>query len=70
MRNNPDDLSNQLIQKIKKWLDEEIIQYKDTYEVVDEKHIDDPYKDIHYGRVECAKGLKRMINLWENDNDY
>ena len=54
MRNNPDDLSNKLVKRINKWLKTEIKQYKATYEQVDEKHIDDPYKDIHFGRMECA----------------
>jgi len=68
MRNNPDDLSNQLIQKIKKWLKEEI---EHSQPVVDgEEEMSDGTEDIIIGRHECAKGLKRMINLWENDNDY
>ena len=67
MKNNPDDLSNKLVKRINKWLKTEIKQYKATYEQVDEKHIDDPYKDIHFCRMECALGLKRMICIWEKE---
>ena len=67
MKNNPDDLSNKLVKRINKWLKTEIKQYKATYEQVDEKHIDDPYKDSHFGRMDCALGLKRMISIWEKE---
>tara|TARA_Y100000114_G_C11499882_1_gene203903 strand:- start:71 stop:358 length:288 start_codon:yes stop_codon:yes gene_type:complete len=67
MKNNPDDLNKRLVKRIKKWLKTEIKQYKSTYELVDEKHIDDPYKEIHFGRKECAIGLKRMISIWEKE---
>ena len=69
MRNNPDDLSNQLIQKIKDWLENEIER---NQPVVDGRRaiMSDGTADIIIGRHECAKSLKRMIHLWENDNDY
>ena len=68
MRNNPDDLSNQLIHKIKDWLKDEI---KHNQPVVDGREImSDGTDDIIIGRHECAKSLVRMIKLWENDNDY
>ena len=63
MKNNSDDLNKRLVKRIKS----EIKQYKSTYELVDEKHIDDPYKEIHFGRKECAIGLKRMISIWEKE---
>ena len=62
-----DDLNKRLVKRIKSWLKTEIKQYKATYELVDEKHIDDPYKEIHFGRKECAIGLKRMISIWEKE---
>lgn len=68
MKNNTDDLANQLIQKIKSWLKEEI---EHNQPVVDGIEImSDGTEDIIIGRHECAKSLKRMIHLWENDNDY
>ena len=68
MKNNTDDLANQLIQKIKSWLKEEI---QHNQPVVDGIEImSDGTDDIIIGRHECAKSLVRMIKLWENDNDY
>lgn len=66
MRNNPDDLSNQLIQKIKNWLESEI---EHNQPVVDGRRaiMSDGTADIIIGRHECAKSLKRMIHLWEKE---
>tara|TARA_R100000388_G_scaffold27668_1_gene21530 strand:+ start:547 stop:774 length:228 start_codon:yes stop_codon:yes gene_type:complete len=68
MRNNSDDLSNQLVDKIKKWLKKETKSYKDIQKRIDggehwENVCDEP--QIFYGRNECAEGLLDQIKLWE-----
>ena len=66
MRGNPDDLANQLIQKIKDWLEDEVEQGQP---VVDgEEEIDDGTEDIVIGRHECAECLLEQIKKWEKDN--
>lgn len=67
MRNNPDDLSNQLITKIKNWLKKEI---KHNGEILDGNEIlSNGSYNIHYGRHECSESLLRKIKEWENEND-
>jgi len=67
MRNNPDDLSNQLISKIKNWLNKEI---KYQQPIVDGKVIlTDGTDGICEGRHECAKSLLRQIKKWEKEYD-
>jgi len=61
MRNNPDDLSNQLISKIKAWLKHEIQNTELNDEILCESNDD----FIHYGRQECADGLLKQIKKWE-----
>jgi len=70
MRNNPDDLSNQLIHKIKDWLENEVY---DGAEIVEAKHNNDEEitsdgtDNIIYGRAECAESLLKMISRWEKE---
>ena len=68
MRNNPDDLSNQLIAKIKKWLKDECKAHdKFVKRVENGEHAidicDDP--EVFYGRNECASCLLQQIKKWE-----
>ena len=63
MRNNPDDLSNQLINQIKKWLKNEI---KHQQPIVDGKEfLLMELMFIFEGRHECAKSLLNQIKKWE-----
>jgi hypothetical protein len=63
MRNNPDDLANQLVNKIKEHCDQEV--------EVNEEHpwhtITDGTGDISRGRLEFAEGLLNQIKTWENE---
>ena len=59
MRGNPDDLSNQLIIKIKAWLKEEIDQ-------ANEQEWEETYEDgILEGRAEVCESLLYFIGYWE-----
>ena len=64
MRNNPDDLSNQLVNKIKKWLKKEIKE-NDKYTYDDYNGFDDLDVYLFRGRSECASGLLEQIKKWE-----
>ena len=66
MRNNPDDLSNQLINKIKKWLKAEI---SDAPTYGEDADVDSRELGILDGRYECARGLLTQIKKWEKEND-
>jgi len=61
MRNNPDDLANQLIQKVKDYLQEEVgnIPYVDIETIAS---LED---GILEGRKELAESLLNQINKWE-----
>jgi hypothetical protein len=63
MRNNPDDLANQLVNKIKEHCDQEV--------EVNEEHpwhtITDGTGDISRGRLEYAEQLLEQIKQWENE---
>ena len=63
MRNNPDDLSNQLVQKIKVWLRGEIQDVRNNFE----DDLDSSEKGILDGRYECAESLLDQIEKWENE---
>jgi len=64
MRNNPDDLSNQLIAKIKEEISSEIKTYKDHgYE----DDIDSRELGILDGRYEMAMQIENLIKNWENE---
>ena len=66
MRNNPDDLSNQLIAKIKKEISSEIRTYKNHNH---EDDVDSRELGILDGRNEMAIQLKNLIREWEKEND-
>ena len=58
MRNNPDDLSNQLVQNIKVWLETEITNYHELQaEISNGKNAEDicDQPEIFLGRNECAR---------------
>ena len=65
MRNNPDDLANQLIQKVKDYLQEEVhnIPY------VDIKTIASLEDGILVGRKELAEGLLSQMEKWETEEE-
>tara|TARA_R100001594_G_scaffold148807_2_gene204919 strand:+ start:1527 stop:1724 length:198 start_codon:yes stop_codon:yes gene_type:complete len=65
MRGNPDDLANQLIQKIKDYLKEEVgnIPYVDIETIAS---LED---GIHEGRKELAESLLNQIDKWEKYDD-
>ena len=70
MRNNPDDLSNQLLAKIKKWLKHEVKQYKRICKRIDEGEesinvCDNP--EIFYFRSQCSENLLNQIKEWEKE---
>ena len=60
MRNNPDDLANQLIQKVKDYLQEEV----DNTEL-DEDTMEGAEEGILVGRKELAESLLNQIDKWE-----
>ena len=62
MRNNPDDLSNQLIAKIKKEISSEINTYKSHNH---EDDVDSRELGIFDGRYEMAMQIKNLIKEWE-----
>ena len=65
MRNSPDDLANQLIQKVKDYLQEEVgnIPYVDIETIAS---LED---GILEGRKELAESLLIQINKWEKYDD-
>ena len=58
MRNNPDDISNQIIHEIKVWLKKEI---SDVHANPHDDDVDSRELGILDGRYECAKGLITYI---------
>tara|TARA_R100001126_G_C4749873_1_gene112500 strand:+ start:288 stop:491 length:204 start_codon:yes stop_codon:yes gene_type:complete len=62
MRNNPDDLSNQLIAKIKKEISSEISTYNSHSH---EDDVDSRELGILDGRHEMAMQIKTLIKEWE-----
>jgi hypothetical protein len=67
MIGNPDDVSNQVIAKIEKWLKDEIkCQGKHPWHNGDEM-VDDDGGDICVGRAECAEGLLNSIKKWKKE---
>ena len=58
MRNNPDDLSNQLIAKIKEWLQDEINTYQEIQtRISDGEEIENiaDAPEVFFGRNECER---------------
>ena len=64
MRNNPDDLSNQLIAKIETWLRGEISGVR-SHRHDDE--VDSRELGILDGRYECAEALQTKIKEWKKE---
>ena len=64
MRNNPDDMSNQLINKIKTWLLEEISSWEEKVNSSFESSYEDGLLD---GRKELAENLLEQIKKWEEE---
>tara|TARA_S200000501_G_C20464671_1_gene586693 strand:- start:51 stop:272 length:222 start_codon:yes stop_codon:yes gene_type:complete len=70
MRNNPDDLSNQLLTKIKKWLKHEVKEHQDcadAYENGEEPILSDNTDEICVGRHEVSESLLHQIAKWEKE---
>ena len=63
MRGNPDDIANQLVNKIKKWLKSEI---SDVHSNPNDDDVDSRELGILDGRYECARSLITQIKKWEN----
>ena len=66
MRNNPNDLANQLIAMIKKEISSEIKTYKSHSH---EEDVDSRELGILDGRYEMALQLKNFMKKWEKEND-
>ena len=68
MRGNPDDLANQLIQKVKDCLQEEVdgIDLMGLTVGQEDALFSDYYMN---GRKEFAEGLLNQINKWEKYDD-
>ena len=72
MKNNPDDLSNQLLAKIKKWLKYEVKQYKEFSKSIDKG--EDPIivwdsPEELFGRSKCSENLLDQIKEWEKEEE-
>jgi len=65
MRNNPDDLSNQLISKIVEHCKAEV-QINEEYPW---ENITDGTEWISRGRLEFAEGLLERLKEWEEKNN-
>ncbi len=66
MRGNPDDLSNQVIAKIERWLKQEISHQAP---VVDgEEILTDGTEGISEGRYECAVSLLKQVEKWKKES--
>ena len=64
MRGNPDDLANQLIQKVKDYLQEEV----DNTEL-EETNMESAYDGILVGRKELSEGLLSQMEKWETEEE-
>ena len=61
--------AEEVLKKVKEWLEEEIEMNQDVAEAKDNKQdyiTSDGTDDIIYGRHECAEGLLNQIEQWEN----
>jgi len=64
MRNNPDDLANQLIEKVKDYLKKEV---DNTFEHSTVGQEDALFSDYYMnGRKELSESLLNQIKKWEN----
>jgi len=66
LRNNPNDLANQLIAMIKKEISSEIKTYKSHSH---EEDVDSRELGILDGRYEMALQLKNSIKKWEKEDE-
>ena len=64
MSNNPDDLANQMLQKVKDYLQEDA----DNTEL-DENTMEGAEEGILVGRKELAESLLNQIDKWENEDE-
>lgn len=62
MGGNPNDLANQMLQKVRDYLKQEL---NDVIQV--EENSQDDY--IVMGRIELAEGLLRQMKIWEEENE-
>ena len=63
---------NDVLEKVKKWLEFEIKENQDIVNARDNKEdciTSDGTDDIIYGRNECAIGLLEQIIKWENGEE-
>tara|TARA_E500000331_G_scaffold343075_1_gene377491 strand:+ start:791 stop:1024 length:234 start_codon:yes stop_codon:yes gene_type:complete len=74
MRGNLDDLSNQLLTQIERWLDDEICNNTKACCRDFEEHQDcecesnfEPEDEIVFGRTECAESLQSNIEKWKKE---
>jgi|TARA_S200002703_G_C3749236_1_gene230485 hypothetical protein len=58
---------NDVLEKVKTWLEEEI-EHNEPVLNGDEELSDDTL-DIHEGRSECATSLLEQIKKWENEDE-
>ena len=65
MRNNPNDLSNQLLTKIKKCLESELSDFEEYGDVIGS--VDSFDHGIVAGRAEYSESLLNKIKEWEEE---
>ena len=63
MIGNPDDVSNQVIAKIERWLKHEV----ENTELTDEKLCENNDDFIVFGRRECAVNILIQIKKWKKE---
>ena len=62
-----------ILNKVKKWLKEEVKDNQDVADAKDNKEAEicsDGTDDIIYGRHECAEGLLNQIKGWEEEEEH
>ena len=66
-------MSKKILNKIKKWLKEEVKDNQDVADAKDNNEAEicsDGTDDIIYGRHECAEGLLNQIKKWEEEDEH
>ena len=66
-------MSKKVLNKVKKWLKEEVKDNQDVADAKDNKEAEicsDCTDDIIYGRHECAEGLLNQIKKWEDEEEH
>ena len=66
MRNNPDDLANQMLQKVKDYLQEEVDNTKFSTVGQEDALFSDYYMN---GRKEYSEELLNQIEKWEKEDE-